>query len=130
MYEIFATPYFNQQVVHENRNHNYFTNVPFCVSIFRDEFMSKKRVFEERRSQDFRKTAITENALNLCLQRKEKNEAFAELQAEVRIDDRFVILCVLYVLDSAFKYLYLFIRYFYSLVISHYFIRYYYSILY
>lgn len=52
--------------------------------------MAKQRVSENRHSQDLRKTAIHENVLNLCLQRAEKNEAFAELQAKIRIDNRFV----------------------------------------
>lgn len=52
--------------------------------------MAKQRVFENRHSQDLRKTAIHENVLNLCLQRSEKNEVFAELQGKTRVDIRFV----------------------------------------
>lgn len=56
--------------------------------------MAKQRASEKRHSQDLRKTAIHENVLNLCLQRTEKNEAFAELQAKIRIDTRFVSFCM------------------------------------
>ncbi|KAF8795223.1 hypothetical protein HNY73_003096 [Argiope bruennichi] len=54
----------------------------------REECINRRNIYRDRCSQDLRKAAINENALNLILEKTQKFEDFGELQKKRRSDSR------------------------------------------
>ncbi|GBM94922.1 hypothetical protein AVEN_69274-1 [Araneus ventricosus] len=54
----------------------------------REECINRRNIYQDRCSQDLRKAAINENALNLILEKTQKFEDFGDLQKKERSDSR------------------------------------------